>query len=184
MAIYRSKLITNAANHRGIYEGQEYDVVGRIALKTGTVLTTADDFYAIPLGENQVVTKVKAYAVGATGLLQVSLGYFQIIDPTTGLPLVVERNGPSGYAPATTRFTSPATSDAAYAAGAVLTTARQVIVTPTTKLAGPVYFGAAVTTGATLAADVEIFLGVTIDGETSTEQVVDPFPTSNDYLLG
>lgn len=182
MAIYSSKLISNLTKHRGIYEGQEYDVTARIDLKSGTVLTTADSFLAIPVGENQVISKVKAYAVGATGALAVSLGYFQILG-ADGLPLRIERNGPSHFAPASSDFVSPATSDAAYAPAAVLSTARQVVVTPTTRLAGPVYFGAKVTTGATLAADVSIFLGAYFDGEVSMNQVVDPFPTNNDYLI-
>ena len=182
MAIYKSKLISNATNHRGIYEGQEYDVTARIDLKSGTVLTAADSFLALPIGENQVVSKVKAYAVGATGALAVSLGYFQILG-ADGQPLKVKRNGPSVYAPAGATFTSPATSNAAFAPAAVLTTARQVIVTPTTRLPGPVYLGAQVTTGATLAADVSIFLGAYFDGEVSMDQVIDPFPTDNMYLL-
>lgn len=186
MATYESNLIAQRNRHRGLYSGQEYDVTARLAFPTGTVFTAGDILHAVPIGENQVVTKVKAYAVGATGALAVSLGYFQMLDKN-GDPVVVERNGPRVDTDAfgdPAKFTSPASSGAAYAAAAVLSTARQVVVTPTTKLAGPVYFGAIVTTGATLAADVEIFLGATIDGEESTHSVIGPTDWENDYLLG
>lgn len=186
MATIASNLIGNRNRHRGLYSGQEYDVAARFPFPTGTVFTAGDILHAAPVGENQVVTKVKAYAVGATGALAVSLGYFQMLDKN-GQPVVVERNGPqvtTGAFGLPAKFTSPATDNDAYAPAAVLSTARQVIVTPTTKLAGPVYFGAIVTTGATLAADVEIFLGATIDGEDSVHHVEGPLDWQNDYLLG
>lgn len=181
MATFESNLMDKVTRHRGIYEGQEYDVVGRIFLPAGTVLAVGDKLLAMPIGENQVVTKVKAYAVGATGALAVSLGYDQMLD-ADGQPVKVERRGPLG--PTGGTFTSPATNATAYAAGAVLSTARQVVVPTASKLAGPVNMSGTVTAGATLAADVEIFIGATIDGESSTTQVTNPYGHSNDYLLG
>lgn len=181
MADRKSNLTNKNARHRAFYEGQEYDVVGRIFLPTGTVLTAGDRLLAVPLGENQVVTKVKAYAVGATGALAASLGYFQQLD-AEGNPAVVYRRGPLSDEG---KFTSPATAGAAFAPAGAFTTARQVVVTPTAKLAGPVIMGALVTTGATLAADVELFIGVTIDGEQNSDTLVDAYGgTDNSYLLG
>lgn len=186
MATHDSNLIAQRNRHRGLYAGQEYDVAARFEFATGTVFTAGDILHAVPVGENQVVTKVKAYAVGDTGALAVSLGYFQILDKN-GDPVVVERNGPfvtTGAFGQNAKFTSPASDGDAYAPAAVLSTARQVVVTPTTKLAGPVYMGAIVTTGATLAADVEIFIGCALDGETSTHEVIGPTDWDNGYLLG
>lgn len=186
MATFTSNLIRLRNRHRGLYSGQEYDVAARMPFPTGTVFAAGDILHAVPIGENQVVTKVKAYAVGATGALAVSLGYFQILD-ASGQPVVVERNGPRVTDNAfgnPSQFTSPASDGDAYAPAAVLSTARQVVVTPTSKLAGPVYFGALVTTGATLAADVEIFLGATIDGEDSISYIDGPLDWQNQYLLG
>lgn len=187
MATFTSNLIRLRNRHRGLYSGQEYDVAARMPFPTGTVFTAGDILHAVPIGENQVVTKVKAYAVGATGALAVSLGYFQILD-SAGNPVAVERNGPrvdqDGPFGEPSRFVSPVSDGDAYAAAAVLSTARQVVVTPTTKLAGPVYMGALVTTGATLAADVEIFLGATIDGEDSHHYIDGPLDWQNQYLLG
>lgn len=180
MAEFKSNLYDKVTRHRGIYEGQEYEVVARLFLPSGTVLTAGDQLLAMPLGENQVVTKVKAYAVGATGAAAVSLGSIQMLG-RDGQPAVVERHGPlfpEG------KYTSPATNATAFAPAAVLSTARQVVVTPTAKLTGPVIMGAVVTTGATLANDVELFIGCTIDGETSTVTVTNPYGYSNDYLLG
>ena len=180
MAELKSNLTAKRARHRGLYEGQEYDVIGRIFLPSGTVLTAGDDLLAVPLGENQVVTKAKVYAVGATGAAAVSLGYFQQKD-AKGNPVVVERHGPLE---ASGKFTSPATNATAFGVAAALSTARQVVVTPTSKLAGPVIAGARVTTGATLANDVELFIGFTIDGESNPDTLVDPYGVDdNDYLL-
>ena len=186
MATIDSNLIAQRNRHRGLYSGQEYDVAARFAFKNGQVFTAGDILHAVPVGENQVVTKVKAYAVGATGALAVSLGYFQILDKN-GQPVVVERNGPqvtTGAFGQNAKFTSPASDGDAFAPAAVLSTARQVVVTPTAKLAGSVYMGAIVTTGATLANDAEIFIGCTIDGEESIHQVIGPRDWENDYLLG
>lgn len=185
MATIDSNLIGLRNRHRGLYSGQEYDVAARMPFPTGTVFTAGDILRAVPIGENQVVTKVKAYAVGATGALAVSLGYFQMLDEA-GQPVVVERNGPfvtTGAFGTPSKFTSPVSDPDAYAPAAVLSTARQVVVTPTTKLAGPVYFGAIVTTGATLANAAEIFLGATIDGEDSIHFIDGPRDWENQYLL-
>lgn len=180
MATLDSNLVALRHRHRGIYEGQEYDVAGQFKLTAGTVLAAGDILRAVPVGENQVISKVKAYAVGATGALAVSLGYFQILGPD-GQPARVERRGPRGESEYT--FVSPADDGDAFAPAAVLSTARQVIVTPATKLPGPVYMGALVTTGATLAGDVEVYIGATFDGEHGPRQFLDPY-IDNTYLLG
>lgn len=181
MAEFKSNLVNKRMRHRGIEGGKEYDVVGRIFLPSGTVLTAGDKLLAVPLGENQVVTNVRAYAVGATGAAAVSLGYFQQLGPD-GNPAVVERLGPlesSG------KYTSPVDDGDAFAAAAVLSTARDVAVASTSKLAGPVNMGALVTTGATLAADVELFIGATVMGEQNADTLVDPYgEDDNGYLLG
>ena len=180
MAEFKSNLVSKMVRNRGLEEGKEYDIVGRIFLPSGTVLTAGDKLLAVPLGENQVVTNVRAYAIGATGAAEVSLGYFQQKD-AKGNPAVVERLGPLE---ASGKYTSPVDDDDAYAAAAVLSTARDVVVTPTTKLAGPVNMGAVVTTGATLAADVELFIGATVIGEQNPDTLVDPYgEDNNDYLL-
>lgn len=173
MAIFNSKQVSKNQTHRGIYSGQEYDVEAVIRLKAGTVLATGDQLLALPVGENQVVTKVRAYAVGATGAAAVSLGYFQRKN-ADGSTYQVERYGP--LADGKGVFVSPATDADAFAAGAVLSTNRQVVVPAAKKLAGPVYFGAEVTAGATLAADVEVHLGLTLVGELSDMEVNALYP--------
>lgn len=184
MAIYNSQLIEKRHRHRGIYDGKEYTVSGVIYLPSGTVLTTDDVFKIAPVGENQVVTQTWAYAVGATGALAVSLGYFQQLD-ANGDPVVIYRRGPSAYVPSGNNFTSPTSDPDAFAPAAVLSTARKVVDTAVEKLAGPVDFGAAVTTGATLAADVELHFGAVIIGEHNPNQVTGGYPGRNpDYLLG
>ena len=180
MAEFKSNLVSKMVRNRGLEEGKEYDIVGRIFLPSGTVLTAGDKLLAVPLGENQVVTNVRAYAIGATGVAAVSLGYFQQKD-AKGNPAVVERRGPLE---ASGKFTSPATNATAFGAAAVLSTAREVTVASTAKLAGPVIGGARVTTGATLANDVELFIGFTIDGEQSPDTLTDPYGDGdNSYLL-
>lgn len=176
MATFESSLIGKKTKHRGLYSGQEYDIEGVIKLSSGQVLTAGDFLLAAPLGENQVVTKVRAYAIGATGAAAVSLGYFQILGPD-GQPLVVERYGPLAE-DNDGDFTSPASDGDAFAPAAVLSTSRQVIVAAPFKLAGPVHFGAQVTTGATLAADVEIHLSATVVGELSDTIVNALYPNA------
>ncbi|UFK09596.1 hypothetical protein [Xanthomonas phage DES1] len=175
MATFESSLIGKKTKHRGLYSGKEYDVEGVIKLTNGQVLAANDILLAAPLGENQVVTKVRAYALGATGPVAVSLGYFQILE--NGQPLVIERYGPLEEGDEG-RFTSPASDGDAFAAAAVLSTARQVIVAAPAKLAGPVHFGALVTTGGTLAADVEIHLSATVVGELSDTVVNALYPNA------
>lgn len=181
MATFKSRLMAQGAKHRGIYSGQEYTIEGVVKLANGTVLSTSDVMKFFPIGENQVVTKVWAYAIGATGLLQVSIGYAQRLG-ADGNPEVVYRYGP--LAGNEGKFTSPTSDPDAFAPAAVLTTARQVTDTAVEKLAGPVDLIAEVTTGATLGADVEIHIGATIIGELADREPVDPyFGYTNDYLL-
>lgn len=179
MAKFKSNLYDKNVRQRGIEEGLEYDLVARLFLPKGTVLTAGDQLLAVPLGENQTVVAARAYAIGATGAAAVSLGYFQQLD-RDGKPAVVERHGPL-YPEG--KYTSPASDPTAFAPAAVLSTARYVVVPNTTKLAGPVIMGASVTTGATLANDVELFIGCVLFGETSTVTVTNPYGYSNDYLL-
>ena len=181
MATYNSRLMAQGTKHRGIYSGQEYTIEGVVKIPSGTVLTTSDVFKIAPIGENQVVTKVWAYAVGSTGLLEVSIGYNERLG-ADGNAEVVYRYGP--LAGNEGKYTSPTSVPDAFAAAAVLTTARQVVDTAVEKLAGPVDLVAAVTTGATLAADVEIHVGATIIGELAANEPVDPyFGYDNDYLI-
>lgn len=181
MATYQSRLMAQGTKHRGIYSGQEYTIEGVIKIPSGTVMTTSDILKFAPIGENQVVTKVWAYAIGATGALQVSIGYGQRLD-AAGDPEVVYRYGP--LAGNEGKYTSPTSDPDAFAAAAVVSTARQVVDTAVEKLAGPVDLIAAVTTGATLSEDVEIHVGATLIGELSDREPVDPyFGYNNDYLL-
>ena len=181
MATFKSRLMAQGAKHRGIYSGQEYTIEGVIKIPSGTALTTSDVMKFFPIGENQVVTKVWAYTIGSTGALQVSIGYAQRLG-ADGNAEVVYRYGP--LAGNEGKFTSPTSDPDAFAAAAVLTTARQVTDTAVEKLAGPVDLIAAVTTGDTLANDVEIHVGATIIGELADREPVDPyFGYTNDYLL-
>lgn len=182
MAIYTSNLIKKKHRHRGIYGGKDYSIEGVIRIPSGTELTTSDVLKFVPIGENQIVREVWAYATGTTGSLAVSIGYAQMLD-SAGNPVKVQRQGPSGYVPADETFTSPSSNLTAYASGAVLSTARQVAV-PAIKLAGPVDLAAGVTAGQTLATDVEIHVGALIVGEVSDEELVGGYPPRTDYLLG
>lgn len=173
MANFLSNLLSKRTKHRGIYSGQEYTIEGVVKIKSGTVLTTADIFKFAPLGENQVVKEVWAYTLGAAGATQVSIGYAQRLD-AAGQPEVVERNGPRGSS--ASKFTSPASDTTAFAGAAVLTTARRVVDTSVVKLTGPVDLAAFVTTGATLAADIEIHVGAVIVGELSNKTVNALYP--------
>lgn len=181
MTIYNSNLANKKNRHRGIYEGQNYDVSARLSLPSGTVLTTADDFYMVPVGENQAIKRITLLVLGDTSTIAGEIGYFQLLDKN-GDPVVVERNGPSGEA--SSKFTSPASSTAAFRAAGQLDGYTETIIAAPTKLAGPVMAGIAITTGGTVAADTELFLGVEFFGETGTLEVTDPFPgDNNDYLL-
>lgn len=184
MAIYESNLMKKEHRHRGIYSGKEYSVEGIIKIPSGTVLTTSDVLKFAPIGETQVVTQVWAYVLGASGATAVSIGYAQMLDEN-GDPVVVRRkSGPTVYAPADQTFTSPTSALAAFAPAAVLTTARRVVDTAVEKLAGPVDLACAVTTGATLAADIEIHVGAIIVGEVSEQEVTGGYPAEDlSYLL-
>lgn len=183
MATFSSNLLRKEHRHRGIYGGKEYNVEGIVRIPSGTVLTTSDVFLFAPVGENQVVTQVWAYTIGSTGATQISIGYAQMLDEN-GDPVVVRRNGPSIYAPSDSIFTSPTSDLDAFAPAAVITTARRVTDTAVEKLAGPVNLAAAVTTGATLANDVEIHVGCVIVGEVDDNVFPVGYPAGDlSYLL-
>lgn len=183
MAIFTSNLVKKENRHRGLYSGKPYNVKGRLLLPAGTVLATGDDFLMVPIGENQRINKVIAYARGATGALAVSIGNFQMMDGDN--PVVVRRPHSFG-GELDQEFTSPETDPDAYAPAAALSTAREVLVTGAVGwLEGPIILGARVTTGATLAEDVEIYIGAEFDGETSpVETGGNTWHDSQSYLLG
>lgn len=183
MATYESNLVRKKTRHRGLYEGKPYEVAGRIFLANGTVLTTDDDLLFVPVGENQVIKRVTLLVVGDTSTIAGSIGRFQMLD-SAGNPVTVERRGPFGEAEYT--FTSPATDDDLYRAAGQLDGYTETIIATPEKLAGPVHVGIAITTGGTVAADTEIFLGVQFDGETSTVEVDAGYIqgyTDNAYLI-
>jgi hypothetical protein len=181
---YKSNLVKKLHRHRGIYSGKPYEVAGRIFLPEGTVLTTADVLLGVPVGENQRVKEVTILAIGDTSTIAGSIGYFQLLDKA-GNPVKVQRRGPNAYAPTEDTFTSPVSDPDAYRAAGQLDGYMRTEVTgaTVTKLPGPVNIGVAITTGGTVAADTELFIGVMFDGETSTvETGNDPF-MDNSYLL-
>lgn len=182
MAIYKSNLVKKLHRHRGIYSGKDYDTAGRIFLKSGTALTTADDLLFVPVGENQAIEKVTLLVLGDTSTIAGSIGTFQLLD-SNGDPVVVRRNGPSSYAPTDSTFTSPATSAASLKAAGQLDGYTETIIAAPTKLAGPVNVGIRITTGGTVAADTELFLAVYFNGETSTKELSVEYPPRTDYLL-
>ena len=180
---YKSNLVKKLHRHRGIYSGQPYEVAGRVFLPSGTVLTTADILLGVPVGENQRVKEVYFTVIGDTSTIAGSMGYFQMLDKD-GNPVKVQRRGPDANAPAEDTFTSPTSDPDAYKAAGQLDGYVRTAVTTADKLAGPVNIGIAITTGGTIAADTEIFIGVQFDGETSTvETGGDPF-ADNSYLIG
>lgn len=181
MAIYRSNLVAKRMPHRGLYSGKPNEVAGRIFLPSGTVLVAGDVLKFLPIGENQRVKEVTSLAIGNIGAAAGSIGYSQILD-SAGNPVVVQRHGPSTYVPAGSNFTSPATNATAYAAAGALTGYKRVVVPTGGKLAGPVHLSVTITTGATLAEDVELFVGAMFDGETSMLELADGF-IDNSYLL-
>ena len=177
MATHNSNLIRKRTKHRGIYTGQEYTIEGVIKLPAGTVLSANDVLRFAPLGENQVVTKTWAYIVGLLPTAQVSLGYAQRLD-SAGQPEVTQRYGPLATGG---KFTSPTSDLDAFAAAAVLSTARQVVDTAVEKLAGPVDLAAEVTTGGTVGAGgVEIHVGAVVIGELSDVEVEALYPAGAD----
>lgn len=180
--IYKSNLVKKLHRHRGIYSGQPYEVAGRIFLPAGTVLAIGDDLLSVPVGENQRVKEVTVLVVGDISTAAGEVGYFQMLD-SAGDPVVVQRRGPDSHAPAEDTYTSPATDSNAFAAAAALAGYARTEVATGDKLAGPVNVGVRITTGATVAADTEVFIGVMFDGETSTvETGGDPFADTA-YLL-
>lgn len=186
MATITSNLVKKLHRHRGIYSGKDYDVAGRIFLPAGTALSAspADDLLFIPVGENQVITKVTLLVLGDTSTIAGSIGYFQMLDEN-GDPVVVQRHGPNHFVPDEYTFTSPATSAAAYRAAGQLDGYTETILATPTKLAGPVNVGIRITTGGTIAADTELFLAAYFDGETSTSEVTGGYPAGDlSYLLG
>lgn len=165
MATYNSGLVLKKMRHRGIYAGQPYEVRGRIFLPAGTVMTTADILLGVPVGENQRILETTILTIGNLGgVIAGSVGRFQILD-SAGNPVVVQRRGPFGAA--AQNFTSPATSAAAYKAAGVLGgyIRTENVNSADTKLTGPANIGVAITTGGTVTADTEVFIGVMMDGE-------------------
>lgn len=179
MAILQSNLVRKRTRHRGLYEGMPYEVAGRIFLAEDTALAADDELLFVPVGENQVIKRVTLLVVGDTSTIAGSIGRFQIVD-SAGNPVVVERRGPFGEAEYD--FTSPATDADLYRAAGQLDGYTETIIATPEKLAGPVNVGILITTGGTVAADTEIFLGVQFDGETSTVEV-SGWNGDNSYLL-
>lgn len=171
MATFESNLVKKLNRHRGIYSGRPYNVKGRIRLEEGAVLTTGDILLMAPIGENQRINKVISYITGLLPTAAVSIGYAQLLG-NDGEPVVIERMGVFGDDE--TRFESPESDLDAFAPGAVLSTAREVIVTGATnnrKLPGPIILAAEVTAGGTVGAGgVEIYIGAEFDGETSPRE--------------
>lgn len=184
MATFNSNLIKKLHRHRGIYSGKPYEVAGRLLIPEGTVLAIGDILLGVPVGENQIVKEVTVTGIGSAGTLAGSVGHFQMLDKN-GDPVKVQRRGPNAYAPASDTFTSPTSDPDAYAAAAVLEgyARTQAIDANVARMPGPSNIGIVITTGETLAADFELFIGVQFDGETSTvETGGDPF-MDNSYLL-
>jgi hypothetical protein len=164
--------------------GKPYEVTGRIFLPSGTVLATNDVLLGVPVGENQVVEKVDLLVLGDTDIAAGSVGYFQILD-RDGNAAVVQHNGP--LADSDTKFTSPATDDDHYHAAMQLDGFVEMVQSAPEKLGGPVNVGIKVTTGATVGADTEVFIGVRVRGETSQSFLPgtsDTLNGDNDYLIG
>lgn len=184
MAIFRSNLMHKRTRNRSLYAGKDETRSGRIFLPNGTALTTADSLLFVPVGENQVIKKVTLLVVGDTSTIAGSIGRFQMVDGA-GDPVVVQRLGPMGEA--AYNYTSPATDDDLYRAAGQLDGYTETIIATPEKLAGPVNVGIQITTGGTIAADTEIFLGVMIAGETSPNEVDADYLQSyadNGYLIG
>jgi hypothetical protein len=179
---YKSNLVKKLHRHRGIYSGKPYEVAGRVFLPNGTVLTTDDVLLGVPVGENQRVKEVYFTVIGDTSTIAGSMGYFQILD-SAGNPVVVQRHGPDAQVPAGSNWPSPTSDPDAYKAAGQLDGYVRTAVATAGKLTGPVNIGIAITTGGTIAADTEIFIGVQFDGETSTVEVGGDVDVDNSYLL-
>lgn len=184
MAIYNSNLMVKRTRNRGLYAGKDETRSGRIFLASGTALALNDDLLFVPMGENLTVKKVTLLVVGDTSTIAGSIGRFQMLD-SAGNPVQVQRRGPNGESEY--MFTSPATSAAAYKAAGQLDGYTEQIVAAGVKEAGPFNVGIRITTAGTIAADTELFLGVTFAGETSTDEVNADYIQSywgNEYLIG
>lgn len=162
MTVYKSELTSNGVLNRVSFAQCEKEYQGRVRIKAGTVLAIGDDLLGVPVAENQVITKVAVLVLGDLGAAEGSVGRFRILDEN-GSPVVVERKGPAG--PADTKFTSPATSAAAYAAAQPLAGYQEDVQATPAKLAGPANVGIRVTTGGTAAVDTDVFIQVTLLGE-------------------
>ena len=185
MAIYKSNLVHKKTRNRSLYAGKDETRSGRIFLPNGTALTTADSLLFVPVGENQVVKKVTLLVVGDTSTIAGSIGRFQIVDSNEE-PVKVQRIGPFDNDLEYT-FTSPATIAALYKGADQLDGYTETIIATPEKLAGPVNVGIKITTGGTIAADTEMYLGVTLAGETSPNEVSADYIQSywgNEYLIG
>lgn len=180
MALYKSNLVTKKGRHRGLYEGTPKIVSGRLFLASGTALTTSDDLLMVPIGENLAIKEIRLLVLGDTSTIAGSIGTFQILDRNDD-PVVVQRLGPLG--PASSMFTSPATSAASLRAAGQLDGYTETVIATPAKLAGPTNVGIRITTGGTIAADTEIFLEVEFEGETGTNEVVAEYPNSYPYSI-
>lgn len=181
MALYNSNLVTKRNRHRGMYEGQDYNVAGRIYLASGTALTTSDDLLFVPVGENQAIHKISLLVLGDTSTIAGSIGTFQILGPDGVTPVTVERLGPLG--PTSSKYTSPATSAASLRAAGQLDGYTETVLATPAKLAGPTNVGIRITTGGTIAADTEMFLTVYFKGETGTNDLLAEYPNPYQYDL-
>lgn len=181
MALYNSNLVTKRNRHRGMYEGQDYNVAGRIYLASGTALTTSDDLLFVPVGENQAIHKISLLVLGDTSTIAGSIGTFQILGPDGVTPVTVERLGPLG--PTSSKYTSPATSAASLRAAGQLDGYTETVLATPAKLAGPTNVGIRITTGGTIAANTEMFLTVYFKGETGTNDLLAEYPNPYQYDL-
>lgn len=182
--IYQSSLVKKLSRNRGLYAGKTNDVAGRIFIPNGTVLAVGDILLGVPVGENLRLKETHIMVVGNLNGAAGSTGAFQILG-RDGNPAVVYREGPIGAPPAQT-FTSPASAPALYHAAQSLTGYISNFVITPARLAGPVNVGVIITTGATVSADTEVFIGCQFDGEMTTvifNGTAAPSGTQNNYLL-
>lgn len=182
MATYTSDLISKRTKHRSYYTGKQYEVEASIELPEGTVLNAEDILKFLPIGENQVVLQTWAYVVGSLPTATASIGYTQRLG-ADGEPEVTERIGPRGDD--STRFESPEDDTDAFAAAAVLSTARKPVDTAVGKLAGPVDLAIEIGTGGTVGAGgAEIHVGAVIIGEKAPQGEITSYTGGGNYLIG
>lgn len=182
MATYNSNLAAKKMRHRGIYSGKPYEVAGRIHLASGTVLSTGDVLNGVPVGENQRIKEITVMVVGDADTATVDVGYLQLLD-ANGDPVVIERRGPFGDD--TEMFESPTSDPDAYDAAVPLVGyTRTQVTSDQPYLEGPVMIAATVVTGDTMDTDVDIYIGVVFDGETSSADTIGgEGDGDNSYLL-